>query len=542
MIHELRPIFRARGRAFGAAAAAVLVFVAGPVHAALELQPTRVEDLSASEVPVADGAIQLSLDDALDIALARNLGLVVERYNWVRTDLGILQNLGIYDPDLSGGVSYSDSTSPSAQRIEGVPVVNDKRNGFSLKLEQLVPIGGRASIELNGGRSDTNSQNSPLNPLYNGGQTLRYTQPILRNFGRVATEQGLIRARYIESRARQQFQLEVMNLLLDVETAYWNLVEARNQLEVAQEALRLAQVLHDQNKIRVEVGTVAPLELTQSKAGIAGREEGIIQAEANIGDAEDRLRQLLNLEDGELWALPIVPVTPPGDERVEVRLEEAIGLALGNRPEITSQKISIDSLKLEQTLAANRLLPELNVSVAYGLSGLSGKSQGSNDPDDPPAIDGNLTDVAEQIADRDFDTWSVSVGFAYPILNREARALKAIADYDVDRGYADLSLLEQQIVTEVRSAVRRVQTTAKQIDSARISRELEEQNLDAERKRYENGMSSSFQVLQIQEDLTEARSREVQAITAYRRALADLEKATGRLLATRGLTLQTTDN
>lgn len=534
MTHELQLHFRARGRALYAAAATAFVLVAFSApfaRAGLELQPMRADSLPQADVPVANGAIELSLDRALDIALERNLGLVVERYNWVRTDQGVLQALGIYDPDLSGGISYSDSTSPSAQRTVGVAELTDKRGGFDLKLEQLVPFGGRASIRLNGGRSATNDQNSRLNPIYSGDQTLAFTQPLLRGFGRVPTDQGIIRARFTEARARQAFVLQVMTLLQDVQKGYWDLVEARDQLEVAKEALRLAQVLHDQNKIRVEVGTVAPLELTQSKAGIATREEGIISAEAAIGDAEDRLRQLLNFEDGQLWTLPIVPVTSPDGDRVEVDLAAALGLAVDNRPEMASQRVALESLQLEQTVAQNRTLPDLSVTLNYRLSGLSGKGLD---------IDGNLTDVGEQITQLDFPNWTVSVGFAYSIFNREARALKAIADFDVDRGHAELSQLQQSIVTEVRSAVRRVETTAKQIDSARVSRELQEQNLDAERKRYENGMSSSFQVLQIQEDLTQARSNEVRAITAYRRALADLEKATGRGLAARGLEIKTT--
>jgi outer membrane protein len=536
MIHELRTPLPARGRALSAAVATAFVLLSGSAQAGLELQPRALEDLPKAEVPISDGTIQLSLDQAIDVALARNLGLVVERYNWVRTDLGVLQSLGIYDPALSGGISYTDSTQPSAQRTEGVPELASKNGGFQLRLEQLVPYGGRASVELQGGRNETNSQNSLLNPVYQGGQTLRFTQPLLRGFGKLPTEQGIVRARFSEGRARQGFLLQLMTVIQNVERGYWDLVEARNQLEVAKEALRLAQVLHDQNKIRVEVGTVAPLELTQSKAGIATREEGIIRAEAAIGDAEDQLRQLLNLEAGELWSLPIVPKTTPDGDRVEVELEEALGLAVENRPEMASQRIALESLKLEAQLAQDRTRPELNAGVTYALSGLSGSGQ------PPLTIDGDFSDVGEQITDLDFPSWTVSLGFSYSLLNREAKALKAIADFEVEKGYAELSQLEQQIVTEVRSAVRRVQTTAKQIDSARVSRELQEQNLDAERKRYENGMSSSFQVLQIQEDLTQARSSEVQAITAYRRALADLEKATGRGLATRGLALDSPGN
>jgi outer membrane protein TolC len=157
MIHELRTPLPARGRALSAAVATAFVLLSGSAQAGLELQPRAVEDLPKAEVPISDGAIQLSLDQAIDVALARNLGLVVERYNWVRTDLGVLQSLGIYDPALSGGISYTDSTQPSAQRTEGVPELASKNGGFQLRLEQLVPYGGRASVELQGGRNETNS-------------------------------------------------------------------------------------------------------------------------------------------------------------------------------------------------------------------------------------------------------------------------------------------------------------------------------------------------------------------------------------------------
>ena len=152
-------------------------------------------------------------------------------------------------------------------------------------------------------------------------------------------------------------------------------------------------------------------------------------------------------------------------------------------------------------------------------------------------MSGSYSDAYDQVVDRDFEEWRVQLQFSYPLQNRQRREQKVIADLAVEQEMAVLQDLRTQIITEVRTAARAVETAAKQIDSAKVSRQLEEKNLDAERKRYENGMSSSFRVLQIQEDLTQARSREVTAVTTYRTALARYYRSIGRLLEQKGVEL-----
>jgi outer membrane protein TolC len=301
-------------------------------------------------------------------------------------------------------------------------------------------------------------------------------------------------------------------------------------------------VLHDQNQVRVDVGTLAPLELISSEAGIANREEDIIRAEATIGDAEDQLRLLLHLDQGELWDRPIVPVTDPETPRVELDLEDSIRTALSQRPEIASQIYRIDSLEIDSRFFRNQALPQLDLRLNYGLGGLSGTGPEVVDPETGevliPATQGGYSDAFEQVLDRDFDRYQVQVLFSYPLQNRDRRAQRVVSELALEKGLVELEQLQQQIVTEVRAAARRVETAAKQIESAGISRRLEERNLEAERKRYENGMSSSFRVLEIQEDLTQARSREVSAVTTYRRALSDFYRSIGRLLEQKGVELE----
>lgn len=522
------------------AMALVLVGLAMPTPApAIEIEPPAVDELSATGLTITDGEIQLSLDQAVQIALERNLGLIIERYNWVQTRAGVLQSLGIYDLDLTGSLLYQDTTQPNAVVVEGVPVAQSTTTNFSLGLSQLLATGAVASVDVFGRRSETNSLNQALNPLYSASASLEVRQPLLRNRGRLPTERGIMVARSRVDEGQEVFERRLAETIQQVQQAYWDLVEARDQLVVAQEALDLAQVLDEQNRVRVEVGTLAPLELIQSEAGIANRESDIIAAEARIGDAQDVLREILNLEQsGRMWDVTINPTTDPATELVEVDLDEALATAMTERPELAAQRSRMRILEIDREFFRQNMLPSLDVVANYSLSGLAGTGEIPGDPSSGEgslAIAGDLTDAFDDVVGGDFDTWSVQLLFSYPLQNSEAKAQQAIADYDYDRGLAQLEQLRNQILTEVRSAQRRVETAAKQIEAARVSRQLEEQNLDAERKRYENGMSSSFRILQIQEDLTQARSREVNAVTAYRRALAELFRATGTLVDAQGV-------
>jgi outer membrane protein TolC len=494
----------------------------------VHLQPTPADDLPKADLDIEDDGIHLGLDDAIEIALRRDLGLLVERYNWTQTNLGVLQDLGIYDLNAYASLSSSDSTQPSSQVIEGVGTITTKNQAWNLGLSQLLPTGGTVNVTLlSANKTSSNNKNLPLNPLYSANSSVTLTQPLLQGVGRLATNRQILVARTNAAQSEADFEQQVSILIQDVDSAYWNLVEAQDQLGVAHEALDLAKTLHEQNKVRVEVGTLAPLELIQSQAGIAGREEDIIRAESAVGDAADHLRQLLNLDQGPLWDKGIIPTTDPKAQRLDVNVDDAIKTALADRPEIASLLHQIDGLKISQRYSRNQLLPQLDLRVDYGLAGQAGKN--------PNGGGGDLSDAVHQIRGRDFDSWRAQLTVSYPIQNRQARAQAAIAEAALEQGRARLAQLKQQVLTDVRTAVRQVQTTAKQIDSAKISRELEEKNLDAERKRYENGMSSSFQVLQIQDDLTQARSREVSAITAYRRALAGYYYAIGRLIHHQGV-------
>ncbi|HSS50500.1 MAG TPA: TolC family protein [Thermoanaerobaculia bacterium] len=502
-----------------------LLAAGGPARAA-EVRVNTQAVRPPAEPPaleIKNGKAQLSVEQAIAISLRQNLDLVVQRYLRTQQRLAIVQSLGIYDLVANVDVLDSSSTSPAVSQVNGSK--NDVQSG-GFSFAQAIPWGGNVSLGYNDSKTVNNSPLLSAATLFNNGFTFIYNQPLLQGFGRLVTERGILVARNGSDVGRQQFALQVTSTIQQVENAYWNLVQAKDQLSVAEESLGLAKELHERNRIQVEVGTMAPLELVQSEAAIATREGTIIGAAAAVGNAEDALRRLLNVPPGSLWETPIEPTTKPETDRISINVNEALQTAYDSRPELRSQDLQLALAKINADYFRNQLKPSLNLQVRYGYTGAA--------PTFNVAFD--------QVTGLDFNNWQASLVLSYPLQNRSARAQSASANLDVDR----LKLLyesEKTVVsTEVRTAARGVETAAKQIDAARKSVEYQDKNLDAERKRYENGMSTSFNITQIQDQLTQARSVQVQAIVGYRTALAEYYRAIGKLPAQDGVTIDDPDD
>ncbi len=456
----------------------------------------------------------------------------MQRYSREQARLGVQEALGIYDFGLGASASRAHDDSPLASTLEGVKVQRTDSTQGSLGVSRLLPTGGTATLGLTGSKYDTNALSFGLNPSYQGGLSLSFAQPLLKSFGRDQTEFGIRVARLSSDESKEDFTAEVISTIQKVETAYWSLVEAREQLKVAEESRRIAVQLHQDNKVRVDVGTLAPLELVSSEAGIATREEEVIRARADIGNAEDVLKTLLRLQGPEAWAAAIVPETEPDIQGPTVNLDEAMTSALASRPELAREKLAQESRALEAAYYTGQTRPRLDLKVSYGYSGIGGDLILARDANGNPIqiLPGGINDAWDQISNTDFPAWSVGLEFGYPIGNRTAKARAAIARLNEEQGKTGLEQLEQIITTEVRLAVRGLDTARQELESARVSVRLQNANLDAERKKFLNGLSTSFQILQVEDDLTAARSREVQAVTGYRKVLVEYYRAIGKLL------------
>lgn len=505
---------------------AALLLAAVPAAAATRAKTIRINSFLQPSPPteapafeIKNNAVQLSVDQAVEIALQRNLDIVISRYIRVENRLAIVQALGFYDLNATIDAIANNINQPSVTSFQASQSQEQDLNfGFA----QHTPQGGNVTVGWRNSRSSNNIPLSTLSSYYSSGLTFSFDQPLLRNYGRYTTERSLLIAQNNSNISRQNFRLEVTTITQQVVNAYWALVNAREQLGVAQESLQLAKDLHSRNQVEVQVGTKAPLELTNSEAAIATREEGIIQATSAVGDAEDVLRRLLNLAPGTIWETPIVPTSDPKtDEKVTVNLKEALAAAIAQRPELRTQELQLAQAKRDADYFRGQLKPQLDLSLSYGYSGLGSVFNGA----------------FNQITGLNFRGWTAELNFAVPIQNRAARGASATANLEVDRFQALYDQERTVIEGEVRTAARAVDTAIKSIDANVKAREFQEKNLDAEKKRYENGMSTSFQITQIQDQLTQARSAEVQATVNYRTALAEYYRSVGALLDQEGVAI-----
>jgi len=501
-----------------------LIIALSPLCGPAMAQTQVVSSAPSTESPEADlrlagGELKLSLDEAIEIALQRNLGVAVQRYARAQARLGIQQAMGIYDLGLSGTIGSSHVETATASELEGADVQKQDQDSLTLGLAQIVPAGGRLLLDWTSSKLETNNSLFFLNPSYSTGLNLTFQQPLLRDFGRDTTEFELRVAKLTSQQSASAFAEQLISTISSVEAAYWGVVEAHEQLKVAAESKRLAVQLHDNNKVRVDVGTLAPLELVSSEAGIATREEEVIRATADVGNAEDVLKTLLHLEGDSTWSAAIVTETEPDVDHPQVDLGQSLDAALTRRPELGRENLAQEARDIEATFYRAQTKPRLDLQATYGFRGL----------------EGTLSDATSQITNTDYPAWSVGLQFAYPLQNRTAKARATIAELAAEQGRIGIEQLRQLITTEVRLAVRGLATAEQELASARVSVRLQTANLDAEKKKFVNGLSTSFQILQVEEDLTSARSREVRAVTGYRRALVEYYRATGQLLERTGV-------
>jgi len=477
-----------------------------------------------------DGAIRLSLDQAIALAIANNQDLNVAVNAAEASKYYLVATEGIFDPVLGAFANRNHQEIPASTILQGASVGIADTYNFGANVTQLAPWGGTFQLGATGGQLSTNSSFYVVNPTYSSGLTASFSQPLLRNFGLAATKWQIWIAKNTRDATYQQFVRSIQNGVNNVEQAYWDLAYAIQNLEVKKESLRIAQELNRITKIKIDVGSLAPIDITQTEFGIAQAEQDIITADGQIGDAQDRLKRQLNFDPAS-WPAPIVPTDPVQVVATTVKVDEGVQTALSKRPEVVTQAYLTDSDRIRLEYWSNQTLPGVNLVGSWGTVGGTYALLDANGIPVPGQIFGDsLGSVFHQAVNRDFRTWSIGLNITYPILNRYAKGQQGAAKYTWESDKALLTTTQQNVIVEVRAAARAIDTAERQIDAARKGRELAEKNLDAEKKKFDNGMSTTFQVNQVQRDLSAARTTELQALVVYRKAVAQYHTAIADIL------------
>ncbi len=496
-------------------------------------QQTRGARLGAPE-------LRLSLKDATALALEHNLNLEVSRLGLAGAQQGFVATTGVFDLLLKADAGASYSEAPSTNALAGAAIGLLRGRQFDLYLSKPTSSGGGISLGWTNTRSSTNSTFYYLNPAYNSGLTLSFTQSLMRGFGTDVNRAQIEVARRNKDISRVQFEESVISTVQAVESAYWNLVYAIDNLKAKQHSLKLAQDLLGQTRTRVRIGTSAPIDIVQSEATVASRELDIILAENQVGNAEDVLKGLMGFENPEDWKSRIVPMDALGVTTTTVNLDESIANGLQRRPELRQRQLEAQISQINLLSARNAALPQLDLSLRYGYAGVGG-TQTITDPSTGQVLGttpGGWDDPLSQILNHQYNNWGALVNFSYPLENTTARANLAQARFGLSAARQNAALTQQGIISDVRNAVRGLEASSRGISAAIKSRELAERNLDAEQKKFDNGMSTAFNVVKIQDDLASAQASELQARVYYRQAEAVYRAAVGSLLDSMGVAIK----
>ena len=484
----------------------------------------------------------LSLEDCILKAMRDNLNVSVEVLSPELDDTSISLARERFLPSLTFGYNLQSTNSPSFSFIEADETITSDYYDYSARLSQIIPTGGNFTITLSSYKSETNQKFLSVNPRF--GSTLRFafTQPLLRNFGFKINRNEIIIARNNREMSENQFKRVLMDTIYEVESAYWNLVHSREDLEVKKQSLELARDLLIKNKREVEVGTLAPIEILSAQSEVATREADILQAEAMVKNNEDQLKTVINLAgEGEGVDIEILPVDKPNFTLREVSFEEALTIALHKRPDLQATKVDIESKELNLSYAKNQLLPDLSLTADYWSPGVSGTLivYDPLDPFGPPimTIPGGSSAALKDAFGLRYENWAVGLTLSIPLNTIFSRAQQARARVDLKQTTLRLKNQEQQVALEIKNAVRAVQTDYKRVQAYRVARELAEQKLNAEEKKLKVGLTTNYVALQYQRDLANARSAELRAIIDYNLSLARLDRSMGTSLEKKNIKL-----
>lgn len=498
----------------------------------------------ASAVPVV-GAIDLTLDDAVALALEHNLEIAVERLNPQTFDLQIAGVRALYRPILTSTIGQNNVTQIPTTQLVGTQAVQNDQSTFNFGGTQLLPFGGgNLTVLFNNRRQDSTSSFNTFNPQFNSTFSALFVQPLLRNFRTDATRTQLRISGINRDISELQLRATITNTLADVRNAYWDYVYTVDQLQVARRSLDLARKLLEDNRIRVEVGTLAPIDIVQAEAEVATRLQEEAQGEAEARTAELALKRLIVAgADDPRWRALIRPVDRPAFAPVPIDLDGALRRALDARLDLAESRKQLQANDLSLKLLGNQRLPAADVSASYGLQGIGGARlirDNTLGGQVVGTIPGGYADALRLLRDRDFPQWNLALNLSYPIGASLADANFARAQITVRQTQAQIRALELQVATDVTNAALLVESNQKRVDAARAARQLVQRRLEAETSKFEVGLSTNFFVVQAQRDLAEAENIELRTRLDYQKSIVNFDRVQETSLGSAGISVVAT--
>lgn len=474
----------------------------------------------AGQASAEEAAMNLTLKEAVRMAVERNLDVKAELYNPALSEADIRKNHGIYDTLLSLNASYQNSTTlPASTFLAGAATSKQEAYKLNPGVSQLVPTGGTVGLVFDNTYNTNNSDSSRgfMNKYWQSDLTLTLSQPLLQNFGQDATELNINVARYAKEGALEQFKNKLVDVVSQVRNQYFQLHSLRENLEVKKTSLALAQKILDNTTAQVKAGVLPAMEILNAEFGVATRQKDLIDAERLLKDQTDALRLFIQIQEkGD-----IQPVDTLSSEHYQVDEAAEVQHALADRPDLKQLMVTVKSNELQARVARNQTLPSLNLTASAAFTGLSA----------------DYNRDLERVGSGSYPVWGAGLQFAYPLGNNAAENTYIKSRLKVEQSQTQAKSLAENIANDVRSAVRAIDASYKQLEVTRRGSAYAEERLKAFIKKNQVGLATTKDVLDVENDRVTAKGSEIKALSDYNNAITQLWKATGALLDREGIKL-----
>jgi len=563
--------------------------------------PIKIEAPGLTNSPridqlIHDGKLELGLQDAVELALENSLDIVVQRYNPWFADTGILKAeaggfggvtpgaafggstsnspLLNFDPLITTTLSYDDRKTPinnpltsgTGTGASSLATLSTHNSVYNFQYAQGLSTGTSFFTAWNNSRNSASLSANLFNPSVTSQIFVGFQQQLLNGFGRAVNTRNIRIAKNNRKIADWAFTQQAITTVTNTITAYWELVFARENVKVQQQAVTVAQKLYNDNKKQLEIGTMAPLDVTRAESELATDRQNLIVAETVHLQNQQILKNAISKNPlaPNLVNVEIIPTELPSrPEAIEApSFEEAAKEAFVKRPELQEEALNLLNGEIDLKATRNALLPTATFSAQYGSVGLAGNQAKflTKTIAGTPVVDANgvavpgdflpatqftpngtvqagFGDALSSVFHNNFPDYQVSLNVQIPIRNRAAQADNQRAILTQRQLEATLQQLKNAALLDVRNSYIALTQDRAQVDAASKARELQQQTFDAEQKKYQLGASTVYLVIQTQRDLISAQGTELRALANLEEAKANYERAVGRTLEVNRVTI-----
>lgn len=517
-----------------------VAFPASPVPT-----PQAIADL------VRSGQLPLTMNDLINLILQNNLDIGVNRLSPLSFQYLIDSMYRPFEPTLHLQATVNRNTTPSTSILAGAANPSTLSGSYTVGFSQALASGTLVGIDATMNRNSSNNNFSTLNPSWQGSVRYAFTQHLARDFGRLVNTHQIRVAHNNEKISEIQFERQLIDLVAQAQRSYWDLVFSVEDIKVKQRSVDLAQKTLSDNRIQVQIGTLAPIDIVQAESEVANRRVQFVTSTYTEVQTQDQVKKLITSQGDPGTVLakltPMQGVRKPDPNDV-LPVEQAIKIALENRPEMKQIQIDLENKKIDYEYTKNQLLPSVDLVASYTQIGVAGTKATNPNPFFSstlplnPDLLGGLGTAFGQVFSYNYTGYSAGISVQIPLRNRAAQGDNARAATEKRIAENRITAQAQQIALEVRNALTLVDMNKARIEAAQTARELAERRLEAEQKKFDLGASTIRFVLEEQRNVAQAQTDELQSLVNYTKSLVDVDRATGMTLKKNNIEIEKTLN